>query len=116
MILAGVALAGTPLTVMPAAQSMPVMMSESVPPHTPSARTGKICGFQVTPATPSELLVSAPSMPATRVPCQELTCACVWLAHSALDRSALLIQSPGSEASAPGQVLLLATNGSEMKQ
>src|ERR1700683_5446703 len=116
MILAGVGFAGTPLTAMPAAHSMPLMMSESWPPHTPSARTGRTCVFQVTPAIPSALLAIAPSTPATRVPCHELTVVALWFEHSGWLRSALVIQSPGSEASAPGQVLLLATSASEMKQ
>src|SRR5215469_13237285 len=118
MILAGWGLLGTPLTATPAAQSMPERMSESEPPQTPSARTGRIWVFQVMPAMPSMLLAMAPSIPATRVPCQELTEVCVTPAflQAVWLRSALLTQSPGSEASVPGQLVLLAVKASDMKQ
>ena len=63
-----------PLTVtaMPADHNIAVRMSESVPPHLPSARTGRISGSHETPATPTALLPAAAAMPATRVPCHEL--------------------------------------------
>src|SRR6266853_2783864 len=74
-ILAGYGLSGTPLTWMPAAHSIPAMMSESRPPHLPSTRTGSSHGLQVRPAIPVPLLLSAPRSPDTRVPCQELLAA-----------------------------------------
>src|ERR1700733_10774 len=115
MIFAGWVFAGTLTTDMPAAQSMAEMMSESKPPHFPSARSGKICEFHVIPAMPTLLSVIAPRIPAVRVPCQELLATCA-LEHSELLRSDCVTQSPGSEASGPGQELLFATNASDMKQ
>src|SRR5690349_903086 len=70
---AGVGLSGMPATCRPAAQRMPAMMSLSRPPHLPSTRTGRIHEFHARPETPTELLVSAPIIPATRVPCQLLS-------------------------------------------
>src|SRR5579871_2468983 len=120
MIFAGVGLVGASDTVIPAAHNIPMMMSESLPPHLPSTRTGRICPCQVMPAMPVALLVSAPRMPAVRVPCQELDCAVAFLQSlfGELLTSALVIQSPGSEASAsetvaPRQVPPLLTNVSE---
>src|SRR5215469_2346412 len=110
MILAGLGFAGAPLTATPPAHSIPWMMSESSPPHLPSPRTGRIGEPQLTPATPTPLLVSAPRMPATRVPCQELGPA-VALLHSLglLVMSVLVTQSPGSSAPGPGQAPPFAT-------
>src|SRR5215472_16020797 len=101
---AGLGLLGAPLTAIPPAHNMALMMSESHPPHLPSARTDRISGPQVSPATPTPLLVVAPRIPATRVPCQELGPA-VALPHSLAWplMSALVTQSPGSSAPAPGQ-------------
>src|SRR5579862_8791945 len=117
MILAGFGFTGAPLTATPPAHSIPLMMSESSPPHLPSARTGSIGEPQVTPATPTPLLVAALRRPATRVPCQELGAA-VWLLHSLglAVMSVLVIQSPGSSAPGPGQAPPLATKATEMKQ
>jgi len=72
MTLAGWVLSGTPVTCRPAAQRIASRMSESTPPHLPSTRSGRIFGPQVIPVMPAVLLDSAPRMPATRVPCQEL--------------------------------------------
>src|SRR5882762_969327 len=117
-ILAGYGLFGTPLTGMPAAHSMPVTMSESRPPHLPSTRTGSSHALQVTPAIPVPLLLSEPSSPDTRVPCQELGIGKVLpvgrLAHSGCLESAWVTQSPGSEASASWASPSLATKVSEM--
>src|SRR5256885_920060 len=92
---------------------MPAMMSRSVPPHLPSTRTGKSHALQVMPAMPTPLLLTAPRMPETRVPCQELL-AVVPPLHSGLLRSAWTTQSPGSEASASRASPSLATKASEM--
>src|ERR1700752_144344 len=120
MIFAGsglVSLAPLTLTVMPPAHNFAVMMSESSPPHLPSARTGRIGGPQVSPAMPTPLLVLAPRIPATRIPCQELGAA-FSLLHSLgwLVMSVLVIQSPGSDAPGPGQAPPFATKASVMKQ
>jgi hypothetical protein len=83
----------------PAAHSIPAMMSESYPlPPLPSARTGRIQAPQVIAAMPMPLLLSAPMMPTTRVPCQELG-ATVSLANSGFCWSVAVTQSPGSEGS-----------------
>src|SRR5438270_485394 len=103
-----------PLTGIPAAHSMPATMSRSPPPHLPSTRTGKSHALQVMPAMPTPLLLSAPRMPETRVPCQELLPA-VPPVHSGLLRSAWTTQSPGSEASASRASPSLATKVSEIK-
>src|SRR5450755_2160462 len=84
---------------MPPAQSMAASISESAPPHLPSARTGRVQLLQVRPATPFALLVIAPRMPTTRVPCQELL-ATLQSLNSVVLVSAMLTQSPGSDASA----------------
>src|SRR6266853_1107307 len=93
---------------------MPVTMSESRPPHFPSTRTGSSHALRVTPAIPVPLLLSAPSSPDTRVPCQELF-ATIAALHSGLLRSAWMTQSPGSEASASCASPSLATKVSEIK-
>src|ERR1700741_1335604 len=84
---------------MPPAHAIASRMSESKPPHLPSARTGKIQGLHVLPATPSLLFVSAPTIPATRVPCHEL-----FLTSQPANRpwfdSCCEPQSPASDASA----------------
>src|SRR5262245_41023762 len=72
MIRAGVGLIAAPLVGRPAAHSIPAMMSESVPPHLPSTRTGRMRVFHASPATPMPLFVEAPIRPETRVPCHEL--------------------------------------------
>src|SRR5688572_7495309 len=84
---------------MPAAQRMPARMSESRPPHLPSTRTGSTQTFQPNPAMPTELLVRAPTMPETRVPCQLLD-EVLQEESSAFERSLSSNQSPASEASA----------------
>src|SRR3977135_307693 len=83
---------------MPAAHAMPARMSESKPPHLPSTRTGRIQPLQVMPAMPVWLLVMAPRIPATRVPCQ-LLLDTLQPANSGFLVSPLEIQSPGSDAS-----------------
>ena len=113
-ILAGYGLSGTPLTWMPAAHSIPTTISESRPPHLPSTRTGSSHAPQVMPAMPVPLLLSAPSSPAVRVPCQELLPAVPPL-HCALLKSAWVTQSPGSAASASCASPSLATKVSEIK-
>src|SRR4051812_14984993 len=96
---AGVGLSATPLTCKPAAQRMPARMSLSMPPHLPSTRTGRMNEFQLSPATPAPLLVSAPIIPDTRVPCQLLS-PFVQPDSAEFDLSLSLTQSPGSEGSA----------------
>src|SRR5262245_36463843 len=96
MILAGLALAGTPDTVPPDAQMMASAMSEVNPPHLPSTRAGTTRALKATPATPFELLVSAAMVPETCVPCQLLASKA---AGSPGPHSPGLIQSPGSLAS-----------------
>src|SRR6185437_4248787 len=112
MICAGYGLSGTPVTCRPAAQRIPSRMSESRPPHLPSARTGRIFPCQVIPATPVALLAMAPRMPTTRVPCHELL-PTVQLAKVGFCRSLEATQSPGSEASGSRPSPSLATAGSE---
>src|SRR5690606_7677723 len=68
--LAGVALAGTPDTLPPDAQTIASAMSASVPPHLPRTRTCCTFAPNATPATPLLLLVTAAMVPATWVPCQ----------------------------------------------
>ena len=48
-------------------------MSETRPVHTPMARTGSSIVAGAMPAMPMPLLVAAPMIPATLVPCQELS-------------------------------------------
>src|SRR5687767_1369851 len=72
MTFAGLAFAGTPDTVNPAAQRMPSTMSEVKPPQRPSTRMGTIGETQLIPATPTPLSLAAPMVPATCVPCQLL--------------------------------------------
>jgi hypothetical protein len=55
MIDAGVAFAGMPGTDRPALHRMASAMSDSVPPHLPTARTGCTRTFQATPAMPVPL-------------------------------------------------------------
>src|SRR5688500_20254259 len=98
MMRAGVGLSAAPFTCRPAAQRMPARMSLSRPPHLPSTRTGRMYEFQLRPATPAELLVSAPIMPATRVPCQVLEDVSQ-LAYMTFVLSLASIQSPGSDGS-----------------
>ncbi len=114
MICAGCVLSGTPSTCRPAAQRMPSRMSESVPPHLPSTRTGRICAPQLIPAIPVELFVLAARMPAVRVPCQELSPTVQFL-NFVVATSADVTQSPGSEASASRPSPSFATAGSVMK-
>jgi hypothetical protein len=45
-------------------------MSELVPPHLPSTRTGTTFALNATPATPMPLLATAATVPATWLPCQ----------------------------------------------
>src|ERR1041385_3911036 len=107
--LAGLALAGTPVTGKPAAQRAPSRISDKDPPHLPSTRTGRILDVQLMPPTPTLLLVAAPIVPATWVPCQELSLVCPPGAGSAQpvkkpfaavpSSSVAVIQSPGSEGS-----------------
>src|SRR5687768_8726525 len=83
---------------MPPAHAIASRMSESKPPHLPSARTGKIHEFHVEPVIPSELFASAAMIPATRVPCHELLETeqpenCPWF------DSCCVTQSPASDAS-----------------
>ena len=51
---------------------MAAAMSETRPVQTPIARIGSSMVAGAMPAMPMALLASAPMMPATRVPCQEL--------------------------------------------
>ena len=67
---AGLAFAGTPVTLPPEAQTMASAMSASEPPHLPRTRTGWILAFGATPTTPW-VSVTAATVPATWVPCQE---------------------------------------------
>src|SRR5579864_1389924 len=117
MIFAGLGFKGKPVTWIPAAHSMAETMSESRPPHLPSARSGRIWAFQVMPATPAPLFVAAPRIPAVRVPCQELGPA-VALPHRLAfpEMSLLVTQSPESTAPGPGQLPPFATKASDMKQ
>src|SRR5215469_16218053 len=105
MIFAGLGFAGAPLTAIPAAHSIPEMMSESSPPHLPTARTGSSRAFQATPAIPRLLLVAAARMPATRVPCQLLgsgaPCTLLHTPPGELLTSCVVTQSPVSVAPGP---------------
>ena len=114
MICAGKGLRGTPGTLSPAAHATASMMSESSPPHLPSARTGRILAPQSIPASHWPLLEFAAMLPATPVPCHELSP----ISHSRNSGSVLsaaLTQSPGSEASASRLSPSLAILGSVMK-
>ena len=97
---AGLALAGTPLTLPPEAQTIASAISEMEPPPTPSTRTGEMRALNAVPATPLALLVSAATVPATWVPCQ-------------LDWP--LVESPGSLGSESRPPPSLATVVSLMK-
>jgi len=68
--------------VSPAAQYIAAMMSESVPPHLPSTRTGSTITLRPTLAMPTLLSVAAPTRPAVWVPCQLLLLALVPVPHS----------------------------------
>ncbi len=94
MTRAGCGLAGTLLTAMPPAQSIAATMSESLPPHLPSTRTGSSITSRPTEAMPMPLPVWAASRPAVWVPCQLLFSAAWPLPHSPA-----VVQSPGSLAS-----------------
>ncbi len=100
--LAGLGLAGTPDTARPAAQRMPSTMSATDAPHLPDTRTGRMRAFQLMPATPLALLVTAPSCPATSVPCQLLLGRTTQPSHNAVLalNSACVSASPGSLAPA----------------
>src|SRR5688572_8435895 len=67
---AGLAFAGTPLTVPPEDQMIASAMSDSEPPHLASTRAWMMRALCAVPATPVALLVSAATVPATWVPCQ----------------------------------------------
>ncbi len=112
--LAGVGLSGTPDTGRPAAHSMASAMSEDMPPHLPSARTGWIRAFQSMPARSRPLLVAAPTTLATPVPCHD-ELATVQVLNRVSSLSALVSQSPGSLASASRPSPSLETAGSVMK-
>src|SRR5262249_13342281 len=99
LIWAGWVLSGTPLTCRPAAHRIASRQSGATPPHFPNTRNGRTFGCHGIPVMPVALLESAPSMPATRVPCQELFSA-VHPLNLVVATSAELTQSPGSEASA----------------
>lgn len=86
---------------------MPASTSELNPPHLPITRTGRIHPFQVIPATPTPLFVSAPMIPETRVPCHELSEVSVQLLELELV-SSVVTQSPGSEGSASRALLSFA--------
>src|SRR5688500_13110145 len=94
--LAGVALAGTPDTVPPEAHTMASAMSEVLPPHWASARIGWIFASAAMPAMPLPLLVDAPMVPATCVPCQlELrSCGGTGLPAESVPQSPVFVQSP----------------------
>src|SRR5260221_10830204 len=88
-------------TCRPAAQRMPSTMSATSAPHLPATRTGSTRPSQLIPATPLLLLVTAATIPAMSVPCQEL----YWRVQplntvGAASLSAWLTQSPGSAGSA----------------
>ena len=72
MTLAGDGFAGTPLTVPPEAQTTASLMSDIMPPQAPSTRAMTSFAPGATPETPSALLPSAATVPATCVPCQLL--------------------------------------------
>ena len=87
MTLAGVVFGGTPAICTPEAHSMPSRMSSNVPPHLPSARTGRIFAPVVRPAMPMPLLVLAAICPATKSP---------WKKLSSAGPHSPLLQSPSS--------------------
>src|SRR5512135_1149995 len=73
MTRAGVAFAGTPGTGSPADHLIASAMSDSDPPHLPSARTGCTRTFHAMPAMPMPLFAVAAATPAMCVPCQLLS-------------------------------------------
>ncbi len=112
---AGVGLAGTLGTDRPPAQRMPSTVSESSAPQRPETRTGWMRAFQSTPAMFTPLLVSAPSVPATRVPCQLLLVAVVVGVEVPGQVNPTGTPSPASVASASRPPPSLAMDGSVMK-
>lgn len=68
--MAGLGLAGTPLTGCPPAHIIASMMSDDQPPQWPRARAMNTRDPPATPATPTPLFVRAAIVPATWVPCQ----------------------------------------------
>src|SRR5512147_1787681 len=84
------------MTDKPAAHRRPSAISEVVPPHFPSTRTGTIFDTQLTPATPTPLLPAAPIVPDTCVPCQELFMTGQNSRGPPGTLSASVTQSPGS--------------------
>ena len=113
---AGFGLIGTPDTGKPAAQYMPSTMSATSAPHLPATRTGSTRPFQLMPATPNALSVTAATMPAMSVPCHELL-ATSQLPNSVglLFLSACVTQSPGSLGSASRPLPSLANSTVETK-
>mgnify|MGYP006972268893 CR=1 FL=1 len=73
MMSAGFSFAGMPATVPPDAHVMASAMSDRVPPQRPSTRTGSTVDSNARPAMPTPLLVASATVPATCVPCQELS-------------------------------------------
>src|ERR1700688_1767495 len=104
MLAAGLAamVPASTVTGWPAAHMIAAAMSDTRPEHLPIARTGSTMVLGATPAMPMPLLVSAPTMPATLVPCQELLAIVVqpaWM-NSVWAISVRSSQSPGSDAPA----------------
>src|SRR5690606_27772849 len=81
-------------TLAPLAHTMPIAMSQSVPPHRPITRTGWIFASGATPAMPIPLLRAAATMPATWVPCHELAFGSL---HPKCEHVEESRQSPGSD-------------------
>ena len=109
-IFAGLVLIGAPATGSPAAQRMPSTISGTAAPHLPETRTGRMRAFQLMPATPAALLVTAPNCPAIRVPCQLLMGDTAQPSHKLRlpSCSAWLSASPGSVGSLLRPTPLLA--------
>lgn len=100
MTSAGLGLAGIPGTSPPEAQVMAAATSDIVPPHLPSARTGRIRASGAMPAIPLALFGTAAASPATCVPCQD-DAVTPHPSNSAgwFTRSAASTQSPSSRGS-----------------
>ena len=112
--MAGLGLSGTPATEMPADQRIAAWMSESVPKHLPSTRTGSTLTPGAAPAMPMPSLAAAPTRLAVLVPCQELF-STVQPLNLAVPASAAVTQSPGSLGSASRPSPSLATVASLTK-
>src|SRR4029450_5057235 len=105
---AGFGFGGTPAIGTPDAHNMPSNTSSSVPPHSPSTRTGTIRAYKSMLAMPMPLLMSPAMIPETNGPCHELGCA------GKPPHAPASTQSPSSRGSASRPLPSRASVGSGM--